>query len=91
MFSQALLFSDMDTEEEQPCSVCEFHLEKTAGFTEVQQDVFFRKMKEEPVDIMPIAEGPFPYRSDWCSRSGYIWGVSVPTSRHGSQKRYFVR
>ena len=79
------------THDEEPCSVCESHMRKTEGFFEVSQDVFFRKLKDDPRDIMPVVQGPFPYMSEWLTKSGHMWGLSVPTSRHGARKRYFVQ
>lgn len=93
MASQTLLFDDTETEPEDYCPVCESHLKRAEGMglTEVSQDEFFRRLKADYRDIMPIAEGPFPYRSEWLAKSGGFFGVSVPVTRHGSGNRYFVK
>ena len=90
MASQTLLFGH-DTDPEESCSVCESHLQVAQTLTEVSQDSFFRRLRDDPRDIMPVLQGPYPYRSEWFTKSGTFFGVSVPVSRYKSGQRYFVK
>jgi hypothetical protein len=93
MAHQTFCFDDVATEPEDYWPVCESHLKRAEelSLTEVSQDEFFRRLKADYRDIMPIAEGPAPYRSEWLAKSGGFFGLSVPVSRYKSGTRYFVK